>query len=192
MEKSVTISVDLYNKLNELGMLPNEVRKDNIGKSNYSKHFIQPWSIWIDYNLNPWDADIVKRVLRTKEEPGMSKKAARIMDYKKIKHICDEQIRQLEFEMISLEDPDGANTLDVDNLEIPTEELTIKDKEILDIFRTLHGKEIDEYIQFCNEHSLCHEPPQLFFKHESGIGQSVIVKCPVCEEERDITDVSNW
>lgn len=94
----VSIEESLYNRLNKLGMIPNETRKTNVGNSNYAKHLIQPWSIWIDYNLNAWDADIVKRVLRTKSEPGISEKEARIMDYNKIIHICKERIRQLEFE----------------------------------------------------------------------------------------------
>lgn len=94
----VSIEEGLYNRLNKLGIIPNETRKTNIGNSNYAKHLIQPWSIWIDYNLNAWDADIVKRVLRTKSEPGISEKEARIMDYNKIIHICKERIRQLEFE----------------------------------------------------------------------------------------------
>lgn len=72
------------------------IRSYNVGKSNYSKHKIQPWDIWREYNLNPWDADIVKRILREKEEPGMSKEDARIMDYEKIIHICKERIRQIE------------------------------------------------------------------------------------------------
>lgn len=94
----VPIEESLYNRLDRLGMIPNETRKTNVGNSNYAKHLIQPWSIWIDYNLNAWDADIVKRVLRTKSEPGISEKEARIMDYNKIIHICKERIRQLEFE----------------------------------------------------------------------------------------------
>ena len=94
----VPIEESLFNRLNRLGMIPNETRKTNVGNSNYAKHLIQPWSIWIDYNLNAWDADIVKRVLRTKAEPGISEKEARIMDYNKIIHICKERIRQLEFE----------------------------------------------------------------------------------------------
>lgn len=75
------ISDELYDKLDKLGLIPNDVRKSNVGKSDYSEHLIQPWSIWLDYDLNPWDADIVKRILRTKEESGMSDKEARIMDY---------------------------------------------------------------------------------------------------------------
>lgn len=62
----------------------------HIGKSDYSRHIIQPWNIWLEYGLNPWDADIVKRVLRTKE--GEDRK----LDYEKIIHVCQERIRQLE------------------------------------------------------------------------------------------------
>ena len=62
----------------------------HIGKSDYSRHIIQPWNIWLEYGLNPWDADIVKRVLRTKE--GEDRK----LDYEKIIHVCQERIRQIE------------------------------------------------------------------------------------------------
>lgn len=66
-----------------------KVRSYNVGKSDYSKHAIQPWDIWKEYNLNPWDADIVKRVLRSKEgEP-------RTVDYEKIIHICQYRIAEL-------------------------------------------------------------------------------------------------
>lgn len=70
----------------------NETRDYNIGKSDYAKHKIQPWDIWKEYNLNPWDADIVKRVLRTKEGEERS------LDYEKIIHICKERIRQISEE----------------------------------------------------------------------------------------------
>ena len=97
-DQNFNIPKDLYLKLQKLGIIPNETREYNIGESNYSDHVIQPWSIWKDYNLNPWDADIVKRVLRTKKEPGKSKIESRIMDYEKIIHICKERIRQLKYE----------------------------------------------------------------------------------------------
>lgn len=83
---------ELYQNLKKLGIIQtpdDDTRSFNIGKSNYSKHTIQPWSIWIDWELNPFDADIVKRVLRTKEDEP------RIKDYEKIIHICKERIRQL-------------------------------------------------------------------------------------------------
>lgn len=68
------------------------VRDYNVGKSDYAKHTIQPWDIWKEYNLNPWDADIIKRVLRAKE--GESRR----LDYEKIMHICSERIRQIDAE----------------------------------------------------------------------------------------------
>lgn len=68
------------------------VQSYNVGKSDYAKHKIQPWDIWQEYNLNPWDADIVKRVLRTKEGE------ARTLDYEKIIHICRYRISELSKE----------------------------------------------------------------------------------------------
>jgi hypothetical protein len=85
-----TIPEELYDRLQKLGIIPNEVRDTNVGASDYSKHIIQPWAIWQDYNLNPWDADIVKRILRTKQ--GESRR----LDYEKIIHICEERIRQID------------------------------------------------------------------------------------------------
>jgi hypothetical protein len=72
------------------------VRNHNVGNSDYSKHKIQPWDIWIEYKLNPFDADIVKRILRKKAEPGMTEQESRRMDYEKIIHICQERIRQID------------------------------------------------------------------------------------------------
>lgn len=97
--ENIEISKELYSKLDKLGLIPNDVRKYNVGASDYSTHIIQPWAIWIDYNLNAWDADIVKRILRTKKEEGLSEKEARILDYNKIIHICNERIRQLSFDL---------------------------------------------------------------------------------------------
>lgn len=70
------------------------VQSYNVGKSDYSKHVIQPWDIWKEYNLNPWDADIVKRVLRSKEGE------ARTLDYEKIIHICKYRIAELSKEVL--------------------------------------------------------------------------------------------
>lgn len=70
------------------------VQSYNVGKSDYAKHKIQPWNIWEEYNLNPWDADIVKRVLRSKEGEE------RTLDYEKIIHICKYRIAQLSKEVL--------------------------------------------------------------------------------------------
>ena len=94
----VTIDYNLYKKLRILGIIHEgkdniDVRSFNIGNSNYSKHLIQPWAIWIDYpELTSWDHDVIKRILRTKQ--GES----RIMDYEKIIHDLQERIRQLKLE----------------------------------------------------------------------------------------------
>lgn len=70
----------------------NDVRSYNVGASNYATNGTkyQPWDFWIKFRLNPWDADITKRVLRIKKTDG------RLLDYKKIKHICLERIRQFQ------------------------------------------------------------------------------------------------
>lgn len=70
------------------------VQSYNVGKSDYAKHAIQPWDIWKDWDLNPWDADIVKRVLRSKEGE------ARTLDYEKIIHICKYRIAELSKEVL--------------------------------------------------------------------------------------------
>lgn len=68
------------------------IRNYNVGGSDYSKHSIQPWDIW-EYVADPWRADIVKRILRTKKcslwdrcfHPNTCD--SRLNDYKKIRHI---------------------------------------------------------------------------------------------------------
>lgn len=93
-EKNVECAIPrwLYNKLLMLGIIPNDVRSMNVGESDYSQHIIQPWAVWQEYNLNAWDADIVKRVLRHKATDS------RRMDYEKIIHDCRERIRQIDVE----------------------------------------------------------------------------------------------
>lgn len=86
------ISDKLYDKLKYLGIIPDDTRSYNVGESNYSKHIIQPWSIWLDYpELTSFDHDIIKRVLRTKTGEN------RETDYLKIIHIAKERIRQLNY-----------------------------------------------------------------------------------------------
>lgn len=65
------------------------VRGYNAGKPDHARHTIQPWDIILEYGLNYWDGDIIKRVLRTGEGE------ARRLDYEGIIHICEERIRQI-------------------------------------------------------------------------------------------------
>lgn len=204
------IPLELYNNLNKLGLIPNDVREANVGKSNYAKHTIQPWSIWIDYDLNPWDADIVKRILRTKEEEGMSLKESRLMDYEKIIHICKERIRQLNngssedvsaesTAELSISTEDGIYTTSIDTSCLGG--LTIPDPSRYriahndpkpEIRYVLKGSEIEAYNDFINKHKECCNSVMTCFSHESGLGTSVKMFCPKCGELKDITNYDNW
>lgn len=200
------IEEDLYNRLERLGLIPNEVRQDNVGKSDYSKHTIQPWSIWLDYNLNAWDADIVKRVLRTKEEPGMPYKDSRIMDYNKIIHICKERIRQLESEpeitftrAVNYHEPIKCHKAMIESLSVfdqnPKNTFPESDKATtleVPITYELQGTELIAYNTFKDCHKDCEGPIQVIFSHEGGIGRKVHMYCDDCGVEEDITDYSQW
>ena len=74
-----------------------EARNYNVGSSNYSSmpKGYQPWDLWKIFHMNPWDADILKRLLRTKAEPGMTPQESRKLDYQKIIHVCQERINQI-------------------------------------------------------------------------------------------------
>lgn len=93
---------DILEYLIKIGVYPSDsgVRNSNIGESNYSEKVIQPWSVWQDWQLNPWDADIVKRIARTKVINNKTLEESRIEDYQKIIHICQERIRQLSQEKL--------------------------------------------------------------------------------------------
>lgn len=172
MEK--LINEELYNRLNYLGLIPNDIRKSNIGKSNYSKHVIQPWSIWLDYpELTSWDHDIIKRVLRTKKESEMSETESRIMDYEKIIHICNERIRQLKIK--STEKIIDSST-----------------KQEVDILYPLTGEELKRFNEFKENHKNCKGQIVKQMCYSSGIGLVMSAHCTGCNETKDITDYSKW
>lgn len=183
------IEEDLYNRLEKLGIIPNEIRKDNVGKSDYSKHLIQPWSIWLDYDLNAWDADIVKRVLRTKEEPGMPFRDSRIMDYNKIIHICKERIRQLESEPEITWASAVATPLVVSKTATTVGKTAESEPSIN--YR-LEGSELTAYKNFQECHKDCSESVQVCFSNECGVGTTVKMYCPDCGVEENITDTNRW
>lgn len=156
----------------------------HIGKSDYSTHVIQPWNIWKEYNLNPWDADIVKRILRTKEEPGKSKEDARIMDYEKIIHICRERIRQLE------EDKQPqiriSTVKEWETISVPNSTLTYH----------LNEKEAEAYTKFQKKHSELHKGIKVcgcsITFTNTGIGVGKTVTCDDCGIKQNITDYDTW
>lgn len=125
------------------------VQSYNVGKSDYAKHSIQPWDIWKEYNLNPWDADIVKRVLRSKEgEP-------RTVDYEKIIHICKYRIAQLSKEVLK-----------------ETEVVAPAEAE-----KPVEDEESDDTTVFCMDETM--KPPMLYIEgtkwHGKYVGYSVFL-----------------
>lgn len=202
--RSIVIDENLYDRLSYLGLIPNQVRKSHVGKSDYSQHTIQPWSIWLDYNLNAWDADIVKRVLRTKIEPGMSRNKSRKMDYEKIIHICNERIRQLELEPdTSISIPFVTTPITGDSIKIwkngeiegevtDTYTKSIETPEDSGISYKLSVDEYNAYKNFQKQHKTCPGETQICFTPTAGIGITRTVRCNGCGKEQDITDYSTW
>ena len=187
------IDNELYNKLNFLGLIPNDVRKDNVGKSNYSKHLIQPWSIWLDYpELTSWDHDMIKRILRTKEEEGMSETEARIMDYEKIKHICDERIRQLKFTPKPLYEQLTAPEILHGYIAVPEWSQPSLKFNTSELSYSLNKKQVEKYNQFSEDHKHCGGHIEICFSHKSGIGVSTKFYCTGCGDEMEVTDISKW
>lgn len=151
-----------------------DIRSYNVGNSNYSKHKIQPWDIWREFNLNPWDADIVKRILREKEEPGMSKEDARIMDYEKIIHICKERIRQIEEDKTKVTLMNGSYKLAT--IAVPEPSMTF----------TLSPEQLKKYKEFqSNNNDLC----SIMFT-PTGIGIAVEYICG--NNKVDVTEYKKW
>lgn len=180
---NIEIDDKLYENLIKLGLIPNEIRSHNVGKSDYSKHTIQPWSIWIDYNMDPWDADITKRVCRTKEEPGMSWREARIMDYEKIIHNCQEKIRQLKQKTMSVVDSQEAGSIDIEDLSE-----TDSSNEII-ISKCLNFDGYKLYEKFKEEHRKCNKQHPSLYKNPIIINdnyKNYKIQCSYCKKEQEI------
>ena len=105
--------------MQEVNNATDSVRNHNVGNSDYEKHKIQPWDVWIEFQLNPFDADLAKRTLRTKAEGGMTQNEARKLDYEKIVHIASERIRQIKtgvtWPVSAIASPTGARVDDIVN-----------------------------------------------------------------------------
>jgi hypothetical protein len=127
----------------------NDVRSYNCGASDYSKHKFQSWSFWILFRLNPWDADLTKRVLRIKKTDG------RLLDYKKMKHISLERIRQFQ---------NNENVFPIENLEPKDitlgemlEDYDLTSDDVVILTRILYPNikdrvsDYEEIIEICNK-----------------------------------------
>ena len=127
----------------------NDVRSYNCGASDYSKHKFQSWSFWILFRLNPWDSDITKRVLRKKSTDP------RVMDYRKMKHIALERIRQFQ---------NNENVFPIENLEPKDvtlgemlEDYDLTSDDVVILSRILYPNtsnrvsDYEEIIEICNK-----------------------------------------
>ena len=65
-------------------------RDYSVGNSQYHTKRIQPYDIWEEYSLDPWRADIVKRILRTKSPEDTA------LDLHKIIHVCNYLLDKME------------------------------------------------------------------------------------------------
>lgn len=158
------IDDNLYNKLVSLGIINTNIRSSNVGSSDYSKHVIQPWSIWLDYNLDPWDADIIKRDLRTKKVEGKTPEESRVEDYQKIIHICKEKLRQLNYQ--------GAD---------------IKESSKNQVIK-LNSYETDRLFYFLKD--VLSESGLIITQEPNGVG--IVTKVKLGNKEQDITDYDAW
>lgn len=102
------INDNLGKELMRLGIIPDpnnpfsNVRDTHVGNSNYSYNIIQPWAIWLAYpQLDGFSQDVIKRVLRVKEEPNITMTESRLLDWQKIEHIAKEKQRQLYHEIVN-------------------------------------------------------------------------------------------
>ena len=104
------------------------------GGSDYHKMKIQPWVIWSAYELNPWRADIVKRVLRDKDWQ---------LDLIKIRHIAQYLIEN------PLDDLSGARSY------ITAKDIVIANKlndvraSILEVVLN-HDADLNKIVEICN------------------------------------------
>lgn len=163
-----------------------DVRSYNVGNSNYSKHKIQPWDIWEEYQLNPWDADIVKRILRTKEEPGKTPEESRKMDYEKIIHICNERIRQID-----KKHEKQNNEIIFTNCD----QLVLRKANHLLLTTEQHAK----YHEFTKEHAECSKkhPTTIgggvsIVLTPTSVGTGVVLECTICGKIENITEYDKW
>ena len=109
----------------------------------------------------------------------MTEDEARIMDYEKIKHICDERIRQINLHHSEyVFNTDSLKGYPI-SIKLPEPHITY----------TVQSEQLKD---FRLKHQNCKGTIQTCFSHESGIGVTTKLRCTGCGEEKDITDVDNW
>lgn len=64
------------------------LQKKQVGGTHYAKHKIQPWDVIDEYSLNFYEGNILKYLLRTKND--------RIEDLQKLIHYAEKELSNLQ------------------------------------------------------------------------------------------------
>ena len=77
-----------------------------VGGNHYVKRKIQPWEIWKAYEMNPWEANALKYLLRYKD------KGKPLEDLKKCRHYIEFLINTLEEEDVQDKSREWTHTIE--------------------------------------------------------------------------------
>ena len=77
-----------------------------VGGNHYVKRKIQPWEIWKAYEMNPWEANALKYLLRYKD------KGKPLEDLKKFKHYIEFLINTMEEEDVQDKSREWTHTIE--------------------------------------------------------------------------------
>lgn len=77
-----------------------------VGGNHYVKRKIQPWEIWKAYEMNPWEANALKYLLRYKD------KGKPLEDLKKCRHYIEFLINTLEEEDVQDKSKEWTHTIE--------------------------------------------------------------------------------
>lgn len=91
------------------------------------------------------------------------------------------------------------NALARADVQLKEEIETLKERLSLCVTELASKKELDAYHAFIDEHQRCRSFSKYFqcqipyvIQRETGVGVLSKVKCPICGEEKDITDTEVW
>ena len=77
-----------------------------VGGNHYVKRKIQPWEIWKAYEMNPWEANALKYLLRYKD------KGKPLEDLKKCRHYIEFLINTLEEQDVQDKSREWTHTIE--------------------------------------------------------------------------------
>lgn len=85
-----------FNKRADEHQPPQTTKSHNIGESDYSEHQIQVWDIVDEYNLDFYEGNILKYLLRRKGKDSDHRNTNRFIDLQKLIHYAQRKMERLE------------------------------------------------------------------------------------------------